>query len=60
MTPERLREVASMGGVTAHKLGTAHTWTSEEARAAGRKGGRRSRRGKAPQVVDVAFDAEKW
>jgi hypothetical protein len=33
------REIASTGGKAAHKKGTAHEWTSEEARAAGRKGG---------------------
>ena len=42
---ERQREIASIGGKTAHRLGTAHKWTSEEAQAAGRKGGERSRRG---------------
>ena len=30
---------ASMGGKAAHAKGTAHQFTSEEARAAGRKGG---------------------
>ena len=33
------REIASKGGKAAHQKGTAHEWTSEEARAAGRKGG---------------------
>lgn len=44
MTPERRREIASLGGKSAHAKGNAHEWTSEEARAAGRKGGKRSRR----------------
>lgn len=39
MDPERQREIASMGGITAHRKGTAHTWDSEAAREAGRKGG---------------------
>lgn len=39
MTAEKKREIASMGGKAAHKKGTAHTWTSAEAIAAGRKGG---------------------
>src|SRR3989344_7672236 len=33
------REIASKGGKAAHQKGTAHEWTSEEAREAGRKGG---------------------
>lgn len=44
MSPERHREIARMGGKKAHALGTAHKWTSEEAKEAGRKGGRISRR----------------
>lgn len=39
MDPEKQRIIASKGGVAAHKAGTAHEWTSEEAREAGRKGG---------------------
>lgn len=39
MDPEYQREIASEGGKTAHVKGKAHEWTSEEARAAGRKGG---------------------
>lgn len=38
MDPELQREYASLGGRTAHKNGKAHTWTSETAREAGRKG----------------------
>ena len=30
------REIASKGGKAAHQKGTAHEWTSEEAREAGR------------------------
>jgi general stress protein YciG len=33
-------EIARKGGRAAHSAGTAHEFTSEEARAAGRKGGR--------------------
>jgi len=33
------REIAQKGGKAAHLKGTAHEWTSEEARQAGRKGG---------------------
>ncbi|QDX34214.1 stress-induced protein [Oxalobacter formigenes] len=39
MSPEKQRQIASMGGKAAHEKGTAHEFTSEEARAAGRKGG---------------------
>lgn len=39
MDPARQREIASMGGKQAHLEGTAHVFTSEEAREAGRKGG---------------------
>lgn len=30
MHPQRQREVASLGGKMAHKLGVAHKWTQEE------------------------------
>lgn len=46
MTKEKQRAIASMGGKAAHKAGTAHEWTREEAQAAGRKGGMRSRQKK--------------
>jgi general stress protein YciG len=46
MTPEKQREIASKGGRAAHQKGTAHEWTSEEARNAGRKGGQISRGGR--------------
>ncbi len=51
MSPEKIREIASKGGKASHALGRAHTWTSEEAQAAGRKGGRMSRRRKALQTL---------
>lgn len=38
-SPERMREVASAGGKSAHALGRAHRFTSELAQEAGRKGG---------------------
>ena len=51
MSPEKQREIASKGGRAAHMKGTAHEWTSAEARAAGQKGGRASRggRGRLPE-----------
>jgi uncharacterized protein len=45
MSPEQQRQIASKGGQAAHKKGVAHEWTSEEARAAGRKGGQASKKG---------------
>jgi general stress protein YciG len=42
MSPEKQREIASKGGKAAHAKGTAHQFTSEEARMAGRKGGQAS------------------
>lgn len=39
MDPAKQREIASKGGRAAHAKGTAHEFTSEEARVAGRKGG---------------------
>lgn len=39
MDPERQRAIASRGGKAAHAKGTAHEWTADEARHAGRKGG---------------------
>jgi len=54
MTPEKQREIASKGGRAAHQKGTAHEWTSEEARSAGRKGGQISRGGRGRLVDDAA------
>jgi uncharacterized protein len=51
MSPEKQREIASKGGRAAHEKGTAHEWTADEARSAGRKGGQISRggRGRLPE-----------
>jgi hypothetical protein len=40
MDPKRQNEIASKGGRAAHAKGTAHQFSSEEAREAGRRGGR--------------------
>lgn len=37
MSPERRKEIASLGGKTAHKNGTAHKWDSKEAKKARKK-----------------------
>ena len=54
MDRAKQREIASKGGKAAHQKGTAHEWTSEEARDAGRKGGIAShqRRREQNQSVD--------
>ena len=44
MDRAKQRDIASKGGKAAHQKGTAHQWTSEEARDAGRKGGIASHR----------------
>src|SRR6185312_6405436 len=41
MDREKQREIARKGGRAAHEKGTAHEFTADEARAAGRKGGER-------------------
>ena len=56
MSPEKQREIASKGGRAAHQKGTAHEWTSEEARSAGRKGGQISRGGRG-RLADEAAPA---
>ena len=52
MDRSKQREIASKGGKAAHQKGTAHEWTSEEAREAGRKGGMASHRRKQEQQGD--------
>jgi len=56
MSPEKQREIASKGGRAAHQKGTAHEWTSEEARSAGRKGGQISRGGRG-RLVEAPLGA---
>jgi general stress protein YciG len=56
MDPKLVVELATRGGKAAHRAGTAHEFTSEEARIAGRKGGiathakRKSQAGTPPVV----------
>jgi uncharacterized protein len=54
MSPEKQREIASKGGRAAHEKGTAHEWTADEARSAGRKGGQVSRGGRGRLIVPPA------
>lgn len=57
MSPERQKEIASKGGRAAHAKGTAHEWTPEEARSAGRKGGQVSRGGRGRLPSDAGLEA---
>src|SRR5690348_13670800 len=50
MDRAKQREIASKGGKAAHQKGTAHEWTSEEAREAGRKGGMASHQRRRQQL----------
>ena len=54
MSPEKQREIASKGGRAAHEKGTAHEWTADEARSAGRKGGQVSRGGRGRLILPSA------
>jgi general stress protein YciG len=59
MDRAKQREIASKGGKAAHQKGTAHEWTSEEAREAGRKGGMAShQRRKQSQMDDQGGDTQ--
>jgi len=40
LSAERRKQIARAGGLAAHKKGTAHKFTPEEAKYAGRKGGK--------------------
>ena len=58
MDPAKQREIASKGGKAAHQKGTAHEWTSEEARDAGRKGGIASHRRRREQQGSGSTESE--
>jgi general stress protein YciG len=51
---ERLKEIARLGGKSAHAQGRAHRFTSEEAREAGKKGGAAPhiRRGRGKRLIE--------
>ena len=51
MDKEKQRKIASMGGKAAHEKGTAHEFSSSEAREAGRKGGE-ARSGGLKKVIN--------
>jgi uncharacterized protein len=56
MDRAKQREIASKGGKAAHQKGTAHEWTSEEARDAGRKGGIASHQRRREQTGEQTGD----
>jgi len=58
MDRAKQREIASKGGKAAHQQGTAHEWSSEEAREAGRKGGMASHRRRQKALESKAQEAE--
>lgn len=60
MDRSKVSEIASKGGKAAHAAGTAHQFTSDEARAAGKKGGvaPHVRRGRGPRQSTTVASAE--
>jgi general stress protein YciG len=58
MDRAKQREIASKGGKAAHQKGTAHEWTSEEAREAGRKGGMASHRRRTELTENQEISSE--
>ena len=58
MDRAKQREIASKGGKAAHQKGTAHEWTSEEARDAGRKGGIASHRRRREQMAGQSGESD--
>lgn len=44
MDKDKQRKIASLGGKRAHEMGKAHKWNREEAIAAGKIGGRATRK----------------
>ena len=71
MSAEKQREIASKGGRAAHEKGTAHEWTADEARSAGRRGGQVSRGGRgrlipsngataSPQNTEASVNSERF
>ena len=58
MTPERRAEISRMGGVSAHRKGTAHQWNPASAQEAGRKGGL-AHRTKTPAPVTPPADGSE-
>ena len=56
MDPKRVAEIASKGGKAAHLAGTAHEFTSDKAREAGRRGGAATHAKKREPLESAALD----
>lgn len=52
MDRDRVSAIARKGGKAAHEAGTAHKFTSEEAKEAGRKGGLAPHKKRGTRVID--------
>lgn len=59
MDRERVRAISSMGGKAAHAAGTAHRFSSEEASAAGRKGGLTSHARRRAQQLPLPYEEDE-
>ncbi len=59
MDPAKQREIASKGGRAAHQQGTAHEFSTEEAREAGRKGGQNSHGGGRNSNRQMAINSDE-
>ena len=61
MAPDARAAISRKGGLAAHAAGTAHEFTSEEARSAGKKGGlaTHARRTSAEERTGDLFAAER-
>lgn len=53
MSSDRVRVICRLGGKAAHEKGTAHEWTPEEAKAAGRKGGMTTQQRKRAHIAEL-------
>jgi len=52
MDPAIVKAIARKGGKAAHSAGTAHEWSTEEAREAGRKGGQSTKNKKGQAAAE--------
>lgn len=59
MNSNKRREISSKGGKAAHAKGTAHEWSREQAREAGRKGGLARGRRKPPLTETAGAPASE-
>jgi uncharacterized protein len=59
MDRTKQREIASKGGKAAHVKGTAHEWSSQEAREAGRKGGMASHRNHQHEIAQQSVPEDQ-